>query len=195
MIPLRLMTLAEEESVITSAECKLAQEQAKEMLAKAGIAITREEASQIEVADLGLGILNEIGVELLTYVNTQRVCAKELVLFPRQICPEHRHPPVGNDPGKEETFRCRSGVVYLYVPGKPAASPMATVPGRLRRYFTVWHEVVLKPGDQHTLPPNTLHWFQGGDEGAIVSEFSTRSRDETDVFTDPRIKRQTIVKD
>ena len=27
------------------------------------------------------------------------------------------------------------------------------------------------------------------DEGAIVSEFSSTSRDEFDVFTDPRIKR------
>ena len=37
--------------------------------------------------------------------------------------------------------------------------------------------------------PDTLHWFQAGVEGAIVSEFSTRSRDETDVFSDPRIVR------
>ena len=38
-----------------------------------------------------------------------------------------------------------------------------------------------------------LHWFQAGDEGAIVSEFSTRSRDEFDIFTDPRIRRATII--
>jgi D-lyxose ketol-isomerase len=102
-------------------------------------------------------------------VNTDRVCAKELVLFPNQLCPEHRHPPVGDDPGKEETFRCRTGTVHLHVDGHD--------------------EIVLQPGDQFTIPPNTLHWFQAGDEGAIVSEFSTRSRDATDVFTDPRIVR------
>jgi D-lyxose ketol-isomerase len=50
-------------------------------------------------------------------------------------------------------------------------------------------EIVLGPGEQFTIPANTLHWFQAGDEGAIVSEFSTRSRDELDVFTDPRIVR------
>ena len=50
-------------------------------------------------------------------------------------------------------------------------------------------ELVLRPGEQLTVPPDTLHWFQAGDEGAIVSEFSTRSRDESDVFTDPRIRR------
>jgi D-lyxose ketol-isomerase len=49
--------------------------------------------------------------------------------------------------------------------------------------------VLLHPGEQFTIPPDTLHWFRGGDEGAIVSEFSTRSRDDTDVFTDPRIRR------
>jgi D-lyxose ketol-isomerase len=50
-------------------------------------------------------------------------------------------------------------------------------------------EVELRPGDQFTIPPNTLHWFRADAEGAIVSEFSTRSRDETDVFSDPRIVR------
>jgi D-lyxose ketol-isomerase len=50
-------------------------------------------------------------------------------------------------------------------------------------------EIVLQPGEQFTIPPNTLHWFQAGDDGAIVSEFSTRSTDEHDVFTDPRIIR------
>jgi D-lyxose ketol-isomerase len=53
----------------------------------------------------------------------------------------------------------------------------------------VWHEIVLRPGDQYTLPPNTLHWFQAGDKGAIVSEFSSTSTDENDLFTDPRIRR------
>ena len=48
---------------------------------------------------------------------------------------------------------------------------------------------MLRPGDQFTIPPDTLHWFQAGPDGAIVTEFSTRSRDELDVFTDPRIVR------
>jgi D-lyxose ketol-isomerase len=43
--------------------------------------------------------------------------------------------------------------------------------------------------DQYTIPPNTLHSFQAGEEGAIVSEFSTTSRDALDVFTDSRIVR------
>jgi D-lyxose ketol-isomerase len=146
-----------------------ARERTAAMLAEAGIVLTPAERERIEVADFGLGRLEEIGLQLITYVNTERVCAKELVLFPRQTCPEHRHPPFDGAPGKEETFRCRRGTVHLHVEGKG--------------------EIVLQPGEQFTIEPDTLHWFQAGDDGAVVSEFSTRSRDDSDVFTDPRIVR------
>jgi D-lyxose ketol-isomerase len=88
-----------------------------------------------------------------------------------------------------ETFRCRWGEVYLYVEGPREKSIRATIPKGSEPYYTVFHEIVLKPGQQHTIPPNTLHWFQAGPEGAIVTEFSSTSRDEFDIFTDPRIKR------
>jgi D-lyxose ketol-isomerase len=146
-----------------------ARDRAAAMLADAGIVLTPDERDGIEIADFGLGNLEETGLQLVVYVNTERVCAKELVLFPRQMCPEHRHPPVGDDPGKEETFRCRLGEVELHVEGQ--------------------EPVTLRPGEQFTIWPNTLHWFQAGPDGCVVSEFSTRSRDETDVFTDPRITR------
>ena len=70
------------------------------MLAEAGIVLTPAERQAIEVTDFGLGRLEEIGLQLVVYVNTERVCAKELVLFAGQTCPEHRHPPVGGGPGK-----------------------------------------------------------------------------------------------
>lgn len=60
-------------------------------------------------------------------------------------------------------------------------------------HITVWHEVILEPGQQYTIQPDTLHWFQGGEEGAVVSEFSTTSYDEYDIFTDPRIKRMPVI--
>lgn len=173
---------------IKRSEVESAQRRALEYFQKAGIVLTEEEKKRIEVAEFGLGHLEVEGLELLTYVNTSRCCAKELVLFPYQTCPEHRHPPVGEEPGKEETFRCRWGQVYLYIEGEPTplekrhAHPPSP-------YYTVFHEIVLKPGDQYTIPPNTLHWFQAGPEGAVVSEFSTTSRDELDIFTDPKVKR------
>jgi D-lyxose ketol-isomerase len=151
---------------VTEAE---ARERAAAMLAEAGIVLTPHERENIEIADFGLGQLEEVGLQIVVYVNTDRVCAKELVLFPHQRCPEHRHPPVEGEPGKEETFRVRGGGVHLHVDGAG--------------------DIVLGPGEQYTIPPDTRHWFEAGDEGAIVSEFSTTSRDALDVFTDPRIVR------
>ena len=158
-------------------------------LKKAGIALTTREKRDIEVAHLGLNEYRQTGLAIVVYVNTRRVCAKELVLEPGQTCPQHRHPAVKGQPGKEETFRCRWGTCYLYVPGRPARRPKAKPPERRAQYYTVWHEIVLRPGDQYTLKPNTWHWFQGGPVGAVVSEFSTRSTDEHDRFTDPDIVR------
>ncbi len=175
--------------MISKEQHQKAQQQAQEYLQRAGIAITPAETANIEVADFGLNELNDTGLELVVYVNTERVCAKELVLFPRQTCPEHRHPPVEGEPGKEETFRCRWGEVYVYIPGEKTPNPKARPPKGRESTYTVWHEVVLHPGEQYTLKPNTLHWFQAGDQGAVVSEFSTRSRDESDIFTDPDIRR------
>ncbi len=161
-----------------------------EQLDALGIVMTEEERASIEIADFGLGRLRETGLMLLVYVNTDRHCAKELVLYPRQTCAEHRHPPFEDTPGKEETFRCRRGTVYLYIEGEPTPERTCTPPAGV---YTAAHEIALRPGEQYTIPPNTLHWFQAGPEGAVVSEFSSTSRDELDVFTDPRIQRATIV--
>lgn len=164
-------------------------QRALELLRAAGIVITPVEEKNVEVADFGLGKLDLFGLQVITYINNDRYCAKELVLFPNQICPEHRHPPVGRDQGKMETFRCRWGKVYLYTEGQPTDNPKGTIPEGYESNFTVWHEIVLLPGEQYTLPPNTRHWFQAGPEGAVVSEFSSTSRDESDIFTDSNIIR------
>ncbi len=165
---------------------------AHELLEQAGVVVTEAEAQTIEVADFGLGEVEIQGLELLVYVNTDRYCAKELVMFPRQTCPEHKHPPVNGEPGKMETFRCRWGKVWLYLGGDATAEIQARVPEGSEAHYTVFHEVELRPGEQHTIPPDTLHWFQAGDEGAVVSEFSSTSRDASDLFTDPRIKRLPV---
>lgn len=169
------------------------QQRTLEMLCAAGIVLTQDEAAQIEVADMGLGRLANEGLQLITYVNTDRYCAKELVILPGQTCPEHRHPSIQGEPGKQETFRCRWGEVWLYVEGAPTEKIHAAIPPQSHSHYTVTHEIVLRPGEQFTIPPNTLHWFQAGPGGAIVSEFSSRSRDEYDVFTNPNIRRQPVI--
>ena len=166
-----------------------ARQQALAYFEKAGIVLTEEEVEHFEVADFGLGDWRNVGLNLVTYVNTQRCCAKEMALLPGQTCPQHTHVPFGDYPGKEETFRCRWGEVYLYGAGEPASPIRARVPETGKDSYTVFHEIVLKPGQQYTLTPNTPHWFQGGPEGAVVSEFSTTSYDEYDVFNDPDIRR------
>jgi D-lyxose ketol-isomerase len=175
--------------MIRQAEVDDARVRAAAMLDRAGIVLTAAERAQIEVADFGLAELERTGLQLITYVNTDRYCAKELVLFPGQTCPEHRHPPVRGEPGKMETFRCRWGTVRLFVQGRLTGQSTALPPAGSEMYYTVFHELVLAAGDQYTIPPDTLHWFQAGGDGAVVSEFSSTSRDELDVFTDPRIVR------
>ncbi|MFP4187773.1 MAG: D-lyxose/D-mannose family sugar isomerase [Acholeplasmataceae bacterium] len=154
---------------------------ASQKLADQGIVLTEEEKESIEIADFNLDDFEVTGLSIVTYVNTERVCAKELVMLPKQTCPEHLHEE------KEETFRCRQGKVFLYVEGPGTRKDIqATVPPGVYRVF---HEIELNPGEQYTLHPNTWHWFQAGKEGAIISEFSTRSTDEKDIFRDPDIVR------
>ena len=160
-----------------------------DILAEAGIVLTDAERDGMEVADLGLDDPARTGLGLVVYENNDRYCAKELVMLPRQTCPQHKHPPVGGDPGKRETFRCRTGEVYLYVEGEATPDPKAAPPAGDEAHYTIGHEVVLRPGEQYTIEPGVWHWFQAGDDGAVVSEFSSTSRDESDEFADPRIVR------
>ncbi len=180
--------------MITAEQLEKYQDEAYDLYTKkAKLVITDEEKRNIEIADLGLSRFDEIGLAVLVYVNTDRCCAKELAMWPGQICPQHLHPNTPHGPGKEETFRMRWGSMRLYVPGEPTEPHHATVPADRAHTFTVWHEVTLNPGDQYTLAPETWHWFQAGPQGCVVSEFSTRSTDELDRFTDEEIQRITKV--
>ena len=170
---------------------------AAEMLQAAGVVLRADEASEIEIADFGLGDFERQGLALVIYANNDRYCAKELVLLPHQTCPEHRHPTVtlangSTAPGKLETFFCRWGEVMLFVEGDPSPAPRCAPPTGNETAYTVGKQIILRAGEQYTIAPDTLHWFQAGERGAIVSEFSSTSRDELDIFTDPHIRRVPI---
>ena len=168
-------------------------QKALEFYDKAGIILNEDEKKRIEVVDFDIGIVEKVGLQLLTYINTERVCAKEMVLLPFQTCPEHKHVPTNGKEGKEEPFRCRYGKVYLYVTGE---GKKEDIKGRLPETdVSVFHEIILNPGEQYTIMPETWHWFQAGEDGAVISEFSTRSTDETDQFCDKRLVREPKIED
>src|SRR5438445_817309 len=58
------------------------------MLRGAGVVLTAAEEGAVEIADFGLGRFEREGLALLVYVNTERYCAKEVVMWPGQRCPE-----------------------------------------------------------------------------------------------------------
>lgn len=179
--------------MITRQQYRQAQLRAAEFIRKTGVSIRDEELERIDVADMGLSEFEESGVSILTLVDTDQIAVKLLVMFPNQTEPEHLHPQIGEYPGKEETIRCEWGELYLYGPGGPVQNPKGSPPAHRRHTYTVWHEYVLKPGDQVTFPPGTPHWFQGGPEGAVIWSYSTKVIDIQDVFTDPDVIRTTVI--
>ena len=180
--------------MITRKQQEQARRRAAEMIRAAGIHITDIEANRTEVVDFGLSRLEHEGVQVLTLVQTERISVKVLALFPNQTEPEHWHPPVGSDPGKEETVRVISGTLYFYVPGENTFKEGFLVKGK-EHCYTMRHELVMRPGDQVTLAPGVRHWFQAREEGVVMYSFSTSARDVMDRFTDKDIVRTTRVAD
>ena len=82
-------------------------EQAKvnalKLVKKVNIVLTDKEVRNMEVADFSLDEFDRTGVVIVTYVNTNLCCAKEMFMQPGQTVPEHTHKPLPNGfPGKEE---------------------------------------------------------------------------------------------
>lgn len=168
----------------------------KELYEKAKIALTQEELENVDYAEFGLNNVEEEGLNLILYVNNERYCAKEMVLLENQACPEHQHPAIKSKAGKQETFRCRWGVVYLYVDDGSKLNQDAikvSVPNKNEAFYTAGKEIILHPGEQYTINPGIKHWFKAGPQGAVVSEFSSPSYDEFDIFTNPNVAR--IIRD
>jgi D-lyxose ketol-isomerase len=180
--------------MITRKDYESAQRRASHLMRKAGLRVSGEEEKSIEVVDFGLSRLHEEGVQVLTLVQTERISVKVLALFPFQTEPEHWHPPVGNDPGKEETIRVIDGTVYFFVPG-PDTLTRGFIPKGKESYYTTKHEIIMKPSDQITLEPGKKHWFQALDGGAVMFSFSTVARDALDKFADPNIVRITEIEE
>ena len=178
--------------MITKEDFKYVCETSIAMIESAGIHLTEADKKNITAADFGLNDVKKEGVQILTLFDTDRMAAKILVLLPYQTEPEHWHPPVGDDPGKEEVIRGIWGDLTFYIPGEDTLKQGFIVDGK-EDYYTMRNEVVIKPGDQLVLPPGTKHWFQAGERGAVMYSFSTKVTDLMDQFTDPNIVRETKI--
>ena len=178
--------------MITRAELKEVSEKALKMMEAGGIHLSETESVKITAADFGLSRLEEEGIQILTMFETDRVTGKILVLLPFQTIPEHWHPAVGDDPGKEEIIRAISGDLYLYIPGENTLKHGFIIAGK-EDCYTMRHEVVLHPGEQLILAPGTKHWFQAGERGAVMYSISSKVRDTLDQFSDPSIVRETKI--
>jgi D-lyxose ketol-isomerase len=168
------------------------QQKTIDIIDRAGIFVTPEEREKIAVADFGLSNIYIEGVQILTFFETDRMAGKLLVLLPDQTEPEHWHPPVGNDPGKQEIIRALWGNLRFYVSGEDNMKTGFILKGK-EKYYTLRHEIIMKPGDQLVFDPGTKHWFQAGPEGAVMYSFSTTVRDILDGFTDPHVVRGTKI--
>lgn len=176
------------------AEFEAAQKKAAEMIMESGIQISQNEALTIDVVDFGLNDLKQEGAQIMTLVQTERIGIKIIALFPSQTLPEHWHPRVGDDPGKEETIRVVKGVLYLYQPGADTLKH-GTIPENKEKVYTCRNESVMKENDQVTLKPGVKHWFRAGSEGVVIYSYSTIARDILDKFTDPEVIRITKLED
>ncbi|MBP7402901.1 MAG: D-lyxose/D-mannose family sugar isomerase [Clostridia bacterium] len=161
-----------------------ARREAAVMIRAAGIYVGGDEEDRITVTDFELGDLRKEGAQILEWLNTKRVCVRLIALFPFQTLPEHHHRRTKSDPGKEETLRVVSGTVLVYVPGEDTMV-YGSVPRFQEEHYTVRHEIVLNPGDQYTLAPGTVHWFQAGGDGAVMYTFCSAARDANNIFTNP----------
>lgn len=164
------------------------------ILNKSGFPLTDSEIDSIAVADFGLGKPESEGAQILTLFATERISAKLIVLFDRQILPEHWHPPVGDDPGKEEIIRGYFGTVYFFDETLGVYSD-PYVPAGKNSVYTCRARLDLTPGMQVIIPPGRKHWLQGGPEGGCVVSFSTCVRDILDQFTDKNIIRTTEIRE
>jgi D-lyxose ketol-isomerase len=181
--------------MITKAEYESARQFAWNMVKSSGLPVQETEFNQIEVADLGLGKLAETGLQIFTLFSSEWIGVKLLICRPNQFFPQHRHPPStdGTYPGKTELFRVHHGVLYLNIPGKKTKPRSARPPGYMLDFCSVNKEIVLNPGDQYAVAPNTWHWFQAGKEGAIVWSISSKTTDAEDQFLCPSVIRKTVV--
>lgn len=180
--------------MITREEFIKARDAAAGMIRKAGIVVSDDEINAMDVADFGLSHLMEEGAQIVSLIDTDKVAARVIAQFPGQTEPEHWHIGFNGYEGKQETLRVISGELLLYLPGEDNMKA-GKIPTGKDQYYTMRHEIIMKPTDTITMPVGQKHWFQAGPDGAVFYTISTLAVDAMDPFTDPNIVRKTVIKD
>ncbi|PKL06658.1 MAG: D-lyxose/D-mannose family sugar isomerase, partial [Spirochaetae bacterium HGW-Spirochaetae-9] len=143
--------------MITRTQERALSARAREILRKMAFPLASEELDHIAVADFGLSRPEREGAQILTLFATERISAKLIVLLPGQILPEHWHPPVGADPGKEEILRGYWGEVLYFDEGEANLDTGEFPPDKAGCY-SCRSRRDLGPGDQVIIPPGRKHW-------------------------------------
>ena len=177
--------------MISRAEEKRLCDEARLLLEESGLEFTDEEMASTVCADFGLSRPRREGLQVLTFIDSDYLGAKAIVLLPEQTMLEHWHPQRGKNPGKEETLRCLCGVCRVYVPGEATIS-RGFIPEGQEEFYTCRNEIILEPTAQYTFSPGTPHWFQADVAGTVVLSISTQVTDLEDCFTNPSVVRKTV---
>lgn len=165
--------------------------EARLLLKESGLDFSDTELASMVCADFGLSRPRREGLQVLTFIDTEYLGAKAIILLPEQTMLEHWHPQRGEDPGKEETLRCLYGVCRVYVPGEETLT-QGFIPEGQEEYYTCRKEIILEPTEQYTFAPGTPHWFQADEAGTVVLSISTQVTDLDDRFTNPSVVRKTV---
>lgn len=128
----------------------------------------------------------EEGLALIDILRSKILRITLLVLLPYQTVPQHLDPAYDQESGKEETLRVLYGHTKVYTEGSENNHEIQ-IPHNKKQYYTACHEIALIQGEQYTIPPQTLHWFQAGALGSVNLEFQNRVDETKNIFTDASI--------
>ena len=158
--------------------------EARDLLAKSGFPLTPEELDSLQANDFGLGDLRKEGFQFIDILLSPRVRITLMAVLPNQTLPQHVHPPYDGEPGKEETIRVIYGQGRVGINGGKE-SPGILIPKGKEKYYTARQVITLEPGEQFTVEPTVVHWFQAGDEGMVCICFQNRVDEMKNRFFDP----------
>ena len=138
--------------------------------------VPRLKGSDFWAVDFGLGNFAELGMGGIFWLNLkeENYFGHEIFLLPGQAIPEHRHVRTENAGPKLESWQVRHGWIHTYAEGETTPGVETRIPPMQFDVVKAKNQTKLMPGEvAHLAGPEQWHFMQGGDEGAIVTEYAT----------------------